>query len=339
MQHSGIDASDLDRARDADLLTIAQALGTRLKRTGTTEFEGPCPVCGGTDRFSVNTHKKIWNCRGCGKGGDPIDLAMHVLSLDFRQAVAWLTGEGKRSARIRVAPSPPPPTAPELEFQERRTRALVKACIREIVPVRGSPGERFLHVERKIDTEAISDVLERTNALGWHPSVYFNEPEYPKRGDPPHPLHGQRLGAIIGIMSDSVTGKPTDAISRTYIHDGKKVIRAKTLGSPVGIIRLPEDADVLHGLHIAEGIETALDAMARDWRQIWSTGSKSLMAKFPILSGVEALTIFADNDENGGGLHAAAEAAQRWLAAGREVHVFQRATSGDLNDAYREVRR
>ena len=268
---TGLSDVDIVRARTTDLLATAQALGTRLKKTGAAEFEGPCPVCGGTDRFSVNTHKKVWNCRGCGMGGDPIDLAMHVLSLDFRPAVTWLTGEEKRSAPIRATPSPPPPGTAELEFQERRTRALVKACIREIgreiVPLRGSPGEQFLRVEREIDTDAIADVLERTTSIGWHPSVYFNEPEYPKRGDPPHPLHGQKLGCIIGVMTDPVTALPTGAISRTYIGpDGKKVSKAKTLGSPIGIVRLSEDADVLHGLHVAEGIETALDAMARGFR-------------------------------------------------------------------------
>src|SRR6516162_4996575 len=31
---------------------------------------GPCPKCGGTDRFAINTNKQIWNCRGCQRGGD-----------------------------------------------------------------------------------------------------------------------------------------------------------------------------------------------------------------------------------------------------------------------------
>jgi len=29
-------------------------------------FEGPCPVCGGTDRFAVSIKKQVFNCRGCG---------------------------------------------------------------------------------------------------------------------------------------------------------------------------------------------------------------------------------------------------------------------------------
>jgi ribosomal protein L37AE/L43A len=324
----GLSDDDLVKARTTDLLATAQALGTRLKRTGAAEFEGPCPVCGGTDRFSINTHKKVWNCRGCGKGGDLIDLARYVLSLDFRQAVEWLTVEGKRSAPIRVTPAPPQPTAPELEFQERRTRALVKACIREIGPVRGSPGERFLRVERKIDTDAIADVLERTDALGWHPSVYFNEPG--------HPLHGQKLGCIIGVMTDPVTAELTNAISRTYLDaEGRKIGKAKTLGRPAEIIRLTPDEDVLGGLHIAEGIETALTGMSKGLRPMWATGSTSIMTRFPVLSGIEALTIVADNDANNAGQHACEACAARWHAAGREVFIIEPTIGKDLNDAIR----
>ena len=41
------------------------------------------------------------------------------------------------------------------------------------------------------------------------------------------------------------------------------------------------------------------------------------MAKFPVLSGIEALTIIADNDLNGAGERAAAAVASRWREAGK----------------------
>jgi hypothetical protein len=65
-----IDASLIARARDADLIATAQALGAILERVTTTEFAGACPRCGGHDRFSVNIKRRIWNCRNCGKGGN-----------------------------------------------------------------------------------------------------------------------------------------------------------------------------------------------------------------------------------------------------------------------------
>jgi putative DNA primase/helicase len=140
-------------------------------------------------------------------------------------------------------------------------------------------------------------------------------------------------------MTDPVTAKPTGAISRTYLHEGLKVGKAKMLGSPVGIVRLSADEDVVGGLCLAEGLETCLGAIAKGFRPCWSTGSAGVMAAFPVLAGVEALTLFADNDASGTGLQAANEAAARWRAAGRETHVYLREVLGDFNDALLETGR
>lgn len=70
----------------ADLLAIAG-----LKRGG-HEMTGPCPKCGGTDRFSLNVRKNIFNCRRCGAAGDQIRLVEFVLGLTFPAALDWLCG-------------------------------------------------------------------------------------------------------------------------------------------------------------------------------------------------------------------------------------------------------
>jgi hypothetical protein len=73
-------------------------------------------------------------------------------------------------------------------------------------------------------------------------------------------------------MTDSVTAKTTGAISRTYIDESlHKVCKARTLGSPAGIVRLTPHEDVTNGLCLVEGLETALSAMAKGLRPIWST--------------------------------------------------------------------
>ncbi len=49
-----------------------------LKET-TTQYEGPCPHCGGEDRFFVTKKDPDhYYCRGCEKGGDVIDLHMKL---------------------------------------------------------------------------------------------------------------------------------------------------------------------------------------------------------------------------------------------------------------------
>jgi hypothetical protein len=137
-------------------------------------------------------------------------------------------------------------------------------------------------------------------------------------------------------MTDPITGKPTGAISRTYLdRHQRKIGKAKSLGEGGGIIRLSPDEEVLHGLTLAEGLETGLAALSIGLRPVWSTGSNTNMAKFPLLAGVEALTILADHDASGAGERAAREVELRWRQAGREVRIFMWEKVGDINDALR----
>jgi phage/plasmid primase-like uncharacterized protein len=80
-----------------DISAVAERLGARLKRLG-NEHVGPCPKCGGRDRFSVNTKKQVFNCRGCGVGGDAIELVRHVLDCNFTDALDFVGGERPRPA-------------------------------------------------------------------------------------------------------------------------------------------------------------------------------------------------------------------------------------------------
>src|SRR5262249_2753995 len=82
---------------------IAQR-GIHLKGRG-VERAGPCPVCGGDDRFSINTAKNVWNCRGCDKGGDVIDLLRHIDGVDFKDACENLTGESAPKSAAEQVPT------------------------------------------------------------------------------------------------------------------------------------------------------------------------------------------------------------------------------------------
>src|ERR1700733_5212320 len=299
-----------------------------IKLVGRIDRCGPCPQCGGKDRFSINVRKQVFLCRGCAARGNVIALVRFLDGCGFHEAVECLTGER--------APAPPRPApaatdAPRDDDHDRRALMLARQIAFELCPMLESPGETYLRDIRRIETSAIEDVLSCTDAIGWHPAVCFNELG--------HALHRRKLGAIIAVMTDPVTAEPTGAISRTYIHEGRKLGKAKTLGSPAGIIRLSEDADVLEGLHIAEGLESAFSAMSKGFRPMWATGSAALMAKFPVLSGIEALTIIADHDAHGAGERAAAEVASRWREAGRETHVYLREVLGDFNDVLLETAR
>jgi hypothetical protein len=63
------------------------------------------------------------------------------------------------------------------------------------------------------------------------------------------------LGAIVAILTDPITGERTGGITRTFLHQGRKVCRAMTLAGVgrLGIIRLSPDREVETSLHLCEG--------------------------------------------------------------------------------------
>ena len=91
------------------------------------------------------------------------------------------------------------------------------------------------------------------------------------------------------------------------------------------------DENVHGGLHIGEGVETCQAARQLDLRPTWALGSKGAIGAFPVVPGVEVLTILPESDAE----REIEMCAARWDAAGREV-IINRAIGGkDLNDSLR----
>jgi len=105
------------RAESVPVLEAYNLLGRRerLKRAG-SEQVGPCPNCGGSDRFALSPRKNRWNCRGWG-GGGPVRLLMHCDGLGFLEAAERLTGE----------PCPNGRGARDLTPEQQRERAIADA--------------------------------------------------------------------------------------------------------------------------------------------------------------------------------------------------------------------
>ena len=86
------------QARAIPIMNEIVRRGVELKREG-KEFIGPCPLCGGHDRFAVNIKKEVWNCRGCGVGGDVIELVQHLDGVEFIEACTTLAGPPPQNGR------------------------------------------------------------------------------------------------------------------------------------------------------------------------------------------------------------------------------------------------
>ena len=180
------------------------------------------------------------------------------------------------------------------------------ALWRESVDPRGTLAERYL-VSRGLQ---LADEVAG-NVLRWH----------------------ARIGAAVALFRNVETNRP-QAVTRIYLDsDGNKTRRA-FLGPVRGAaIKIDADDAVTNGLHIGEGVETCMAAHQLGLRPCWALGSAGAIAAFPVLRGVEALTILAEHDD--ASARAVDACAARWHAAGRGVLINEPIGGKDLNDAIR----
>ena len=152
----------VDQARNADILATAQSLGVRVKKNGTTEWVGPCPVCGGTDRFSINIKKRIFNCRKCGLTGNVIALVQGITGAAFLDACEKINGT-------------PRPDRSRDETMEQRNSRLAENAARSAAYQRRQEEDLAAEAAKAKHTEQIiSDVLARAGSIvGTHGEAYL----------------------------------------------------------------------------------------------------------------------------------------------------------------------
>jgi hypothetical protein len=104
---------------------------------------------------------------------------------------------------------------------------------------------------------------------------------------------------------------------------------------PIGgaAIKLTSDVDLAYGLTIGEGIETTLAGTMLGFSPAWALGNAGAIERFPVLAGIDALTILVDRDANGAGPEAARACSERWTTSGREVlRIVPRQIDDDINN-------
>ena len=146
---------------------------------------------------------------------------------------------------------------------------------------------------------------------------------------------------MLALMTDPLTAEPT-GVHVTYLAPGGRGKagggRPKVMLGRAGVVRLVEDAEVTTGLGLSEGVENALAVMQHSgWSPVWAAGSAGGIASFPVLPGIEALTIFADADDGGTSVEAARRCALRWRRAGRRVWLVLPRPGEDFNDMLRRA--
>jgi hypothetical protein len=208
-----------------------------------------------------------------------------------------------------------------LELEKARKDAFITETWRQTwvrrIPASKSPDLRRWLQHRGIDYNKL-DIGRLDDALGWLPDCPRG------RGTSP---------AMVALMTDAITNEAC-GIHRTYLlPDGSgkaPVDPVRMMLGRAGIIRLSPGDDVEFGLGICEGIETGLAIMAAGWRPVWACGSLGKLKCFPVLGGIECLTVFSDPKPHE--VEGARSCAKRWAEARREARLFIPPEGTDFND-------
>jgi phage/plasmid primase-like uncharacterized protein len=314
-------------ALDSDAITAARAVrledeiarrGIRLR--GKVERVGPCPACGGTDRFSINTRKQLFNCRAFG-GGDVIAMVQHLDGCDFVEAIRALAGIDDLTPRT-FAPDPVKQAEAQAKAEAqardeladvRERMAKARSIWQEAVPIEGTPVEVYLRIHRRLD---VPDNISGS-VLRFHGRCPFGTAHCP---------------CMVALVRNVINDRE-QAVHRTALKPDGAALKlggktARLSLGPVGggAIKISDNAEVTTGLTVGEGLETVLGGMMAPtwWRPAWALLSAGNISAFSVLPGIESLTILVDHDRSDqhgrrAGQKAATECARRWDAAGREV--------------------
>ncbi|HEX6940606.1 MAG TPA: toprim domain-containing protein, partial [Longimicrobiales bacterium] len=291
---------------------ILQALGVDPRYL--KDEHGPCPVCGGKDRYRFDDKGDgRFYCSRCGPG-DGFTLVERVLNLSRAEAL-------RRVSALVMGPNAPAVVSPpETAAAEARKAAAalarLKATVAELQELR--PGDL---VTRYLAGRGLPVRLRRYRGLYYHPDTVGK---------------GLRGPAMVAKVVDPVTHR-VRTLHRTFLTpEGTKVAdaepkqimpvaktaRARTwLGCAV---RLYDLSDKLPGaLVVAEGIETALAAAELFLRPAWATLTAGGLAAWepPEGLGIRDVLIAADHDESGVGQAAAHELAGRLWKRGIRASV------------------
>jgi hypothetical protein len=272
-------------ARDADILAVAQTLGARLKNVSANEWAGPCPRCGGTDRFSINTNKRVYNCRGAGEGGDVIAMVRYVTGRSFIEACERITGEPRfdhacDETRVqRDASQAPQPASPP--GADGRARALW----RKAAPIDHTPADCYLR-ERGF-APPYPATMRYLLGRGEHPHALIAA-----FGLPDEPEPGSLWMPDAAVRAVHLTRLNPTGICRLKSDSARIIVGQSGLGFPVAVAPINDGL----GLVIAEGIENALSLGLSLGLGAWAACSHTRMPALAtaVPSCVEAITIVAD---------------------------------------------
>lgn len=260
---------------------------------------GPCPLCGGKDRFRFDNkdQRGTYICTQCG-AGDGMKLAVEYTGRPFKDVAAQID---EMLGNIK-----PDSGHVKREMTDDQRRNILRDTYRATAEVQ--PGDL---VHKYLESRGLQERIY-PKALRFAESLRDGEGGV-------HPA----MVAMVGVHGQD----RFCSMHRTFLRrDG---LGKAEISSPRKLMpgELPDGACVMIGdytpggpLGIAEGIETAMAASALFDLPVWAAINSTLLKKWTPPAGCEDVAIFGDNDAKHGGQAAAYALAHR-LSVKAGVHV------------------
>ena len=256
----------------------------------------------------------LWHDFATGESGDALDLVATILRCSIGGALSWSRRWLGIEDGIAKLPRRPPPKPDELEPDPDRWRHPWRAAR----PIAHTQAERYLSGRGLRFDDPAGRVLRfagrrarksLTSELEHHPALLCA-------------LSDARTGEQVGLINIFLRSDSTDRL-----RDNKgKTVTGRAGGA---VVMLSDFDEPTMGLVLCEGVETGIALFQREVRPLWACGAAGTLKKFPLLGGIESLTIAADADA--AGQRAADELARRRREAGREVRIVP-PVAGDWAD-------
>jgi hypothetical protein len=278
------------------------------------EVSGGRVLAPGPNHSAADRSLSVWPTK------NSAGFSVHSFSGDDRlaciQHVKALLDPEKRAALAKLGAEPAARKSAEADRPQKveQAREIWKASVSPVQTL----AEVYLWRARRLDLppEVAGEVIR------YHPAAPWKDLVTKKTFHAPC-----MIAAMRSIATDEIVG-----VQRTRLTiDGKKIDRRYTGVVGAAAIKLDADVGVEQGLHVGEGLETTLAARAMGLKPAWALGSAGAIKNFPLLAGVECLSILVELDA-GASDKASAECAERWHAAGREVITLAPKTGKDFND-------
>jgi len=256
---------------------------------------GPCPMCGGADRFRLDNKggSGSFICSRCGAGSG-IDLVMRFHRVQFLEAKRMIE-EHLPGAAVVIPKARGSVDVGRLERTWLQAQHLDGSdiasrylCKRGLNLAERPAQVRMLHSARcKLEDDSFISL----------PAV---------------------VSRIVGSRGFTLhyTFLDPDSADKAKVNPNKRLAPGKFPES--GAVRLAPAAEIMG---IAEGVETALSASQLFGMPVWAATSAPALVKWDPPSDAREITIFGDNDESFAGQHAAFALAQKLTAAGYGVEV------------------